>query len=118
VQKKSYILVADDNPNIRKTLKDILTEKGYNVKMVSNGFDLLSAVREQHPRILVLDLMMPEKDGLEVFSTVKSLAPDTRVIIYTGCERYRNSAYARNADKFIAKTEGPKVLLKVIEELS
>ena len=115
--KKTQILIADDNPNIRQTLTDILVERGYAVESVSDGYELLNHLRKKNPDVLILDLIMPQKDGFEVFSTVKGISPSTKIIIYTGFQRYEYSLYAKSADKFLLKSESPKKLLEAIEEM-
>lgn len=115
---KAHIVIADDNANIRLTLKDILTEHDYSVDMVKNGYELIAYLKNSEPDIIILDLMMPEKDGIEVFDCLKCLRPKTKIIIYTAFHRYAESQYARLASKFILKDAPPQDLLKAIEELS
>lgn len=115
--QKTKILIADDNPNIRETLKDILTEKGYDIETVADGYELLNYLKGESPAVLVLDLIMPQKDGMEVFSAVRRISPDTRIIIYTGFQKYEHTMYAKSADKFLLKSEGPEKLIRAIEEV-
>ncbi|GEM_PF-611873 len=117
LRKKVRIVIADDNPDIRQTLKDILTEKEYQVDTVNNGYELIAYLRENNPKILILDMMMPEKDGTEVFNTIRSIQSNIKIIIYTGFQRFENSMYAQNAEKFLLKDENPEKLLQAIEEL-
>lgn len=114
---KINIVIADDNLNILSTLKDILTEKGYIVNTVNNGYELLAYLRNNSPQIVILDLIMPGKDGVEIFYSLKSIRPEVKIIIYTGFHKYEGSLYARNADKFLLKDEPPEKLLDAIEEL-
>jgi len=114
---KAHIVIADDNANIRLTLKDILTEQAYLVDMVKNGYELIAYLKNSEPDIIILDLMMPEKDGIEVFDCLKCLRPKIKIIIYTAFHRYAESQYARLANKFILKDAPPQDLLKAIEEL-
>lgn len=118
MEDKINIVIADDNANIRSTLKDILTEKGYIVDTVDNGYELLSYLRNNSPQIVILDLVMPGKDGVEIFYSLKTIRPEIKIIIYTGFHNYAGSLYARNADKFILKNEPPEKLLNAIEELT
>ena len=112
-----HILVADDNPNIRQTLKDILTERGYSVETVCDGYELLGYLRKKTPEVLILDLIMPQKDGIEAFSAIRRVAPETKIIIYTAFQKYEYSLYAQNADKFLLKSESPERLLEAIADL-
>ena len=63
MSRKIQIVIADDNDLIRQTLKDILTEKGYFVDTVKDGYELLSFLKQNPSDIIILDLMMPEKGG-------------------------------------------------------
>jgi len=117
LRKKIKIVIADDNPGICQTLKDILTEKEYLVDTVRNGYELVTYLRENNPKIVILDLMMPEKDGTEVFNIIRTIQQNIKIIIYTGFQRYENSFYARSAEKFLLKDANPEKLLEAIEEL-
>lgn len=118
MKKKIKILIADDNPKIRSTLKDILTEKEYAACAVKNGYELLSNLKGELPQVIILDLVMPEKDGIDILSTIKSVLPTTKIIIYTGFKKYQNSIYASMADKFLLKADNPENLLQAISELT
>ncbi len=116
--QKIKIVIADDNPNICSTLKDILTEKEFWVETVKNGYELLLNLRKGPAQIIILDLVMPAKDGIEILSTIKSIAPKAKIIIYTGFKKYENSVYAGIADKFLLKGENPEKLLEAIQDLA
>lgn len=118
MRKEIGIVIADDNQSICETLKDILGEKGYFVEAVNNGYELLNYLKKKSPDIIILDLMMPEKDGIETLSCIKTISPKSKIIIYTGFQRYENSIYAHTADKFLLKGNTIEALLKAVEELS
>lgn len=118
MDQKIKIIIADDDPNIRESLKDILVEKKYLVETVKNGYELLASLKKSLSHIIILDLIMPEKDGIEIISAVKSLSPHSKVIIYTGFKRYERSIYARSVDKFLLKAGSPEILLQTISELA
>lgn len=112
------LVIADDNEDIRRTLKDILVERGYFVDTVKDGYELVGYLKKNEPQIIILDLMMPEKDGIEVFDCLKCIRPKTKVIIYTAFHKYETSSFARFADRFILKGVSPQELLDAIKELS
>jgi len=118
MKKEISIVIADDNEGIRQTLKDILSEKGYLVETANNGYELYHYLKKKSPDIIILDLMMPEKDGIEILFSIKTISPGSKIIIYTGFQRYENSIYAQTADRFILKGQTPEDLLKAIDELS
>ena len=71
-----------------------------------------------NPSVIVLDLMMPGKDGVQVFDSIKTISPYSRIIIYTGYEHYKDSVYARKADRFVLKGADFTELLQAIKELA
>lgn len=112
------IVIADDNIYIRDTLRDIFMEEGYkNIDLVSDGLQLLAYLKTHSPEVIILDLMMPERDGLEVFYPIKTLHPQAKIIIYTAFDRYRNSHYAQEADKFFLKNVSPQELISAVKEI-
>lgn len=118
MQNKIKILIADDNANIRQTLQDVLTEKEYLVETVGNGYELLVYLKERSADIIILDIMMPGRSGIEIISTIRSASPCAKIIIYTGFQKYKNSVYAHIVDKFLLKNDDIQGLLQVIEEFS
>ncbi len=113
MQKK--ILIADDNQDLRETLKDLLIEKDYIVDTVVNGYELLAYIKKNVPDIIILDLIMPEKGGVEIVFSIKKIAPNTKIIIYTGYSKYAKSIYAKSVDSFIVKGENLDKLLHTID---
>lgn len=118
MQKKTKIVIADDNPDICKALRDLLSEKEYLVEVVKNGYELLAYLKNKSADIIILDLMMPEKDGMEVISAIKDIAPYTKIVIYTGFAKYNDSSFVKLADRFLLKNENPEKLLLALEEFS
>jgi DNA-binding response OmpR family regulator len=78
------VLVIDDEPGIRDLLDTLLRRKGYDVVLAENGQKGLECFRRERPDVLVLDLKMPEMDGLTVLRQVRSLDARMPVIILTG----------------------------------
>jgi CheY-like chemotaxis protein len=118
MQHQRKVVIADDNKGICDVVKSILEDEGYEVDMVHNGYELLAYLENNNPSIIILDLMMPAKNGLSVLSTVKQICPYSRIVIYTGYQEYENSVYARTADRFLVKGESMEDLVKTIGELT
>ena len=78
------ILVIDDDRGIRHLLDTLLRHKGYSVLLAENGQRGLELFREERPDVIVLDLKMPEMDGLTVLRHVRSLNLTQPVIMYSG----------------------------------
>ena len=60
------ILVADDDPHIRRLIAELLTAEGFKVLMAEDGEEAMQLCREEHPDLMVLDIIMPKMDGMEV----------------------------------------------------
>ena len=78
------VLVIDDEQGIRTLLDTLLSRKGYDVVLAEGGRKGLDLFRRERPDVVVLDLKMPEMDGITVLQQVRSLKPDQPVIILTG----------------------------------
>lgn len=114
---KYKIIIADDNSNICQVVGALLNRKGYLIETVKNGYELLAYLKQKTTDIVILDLIMPEKNGTEILSAIRCLAPNIKIIIYTGFEEYEHSVYAGMADKLLLKSSDPEKLLMIIEEL-
>jgi len=116
--EKRKIVVAEDNKDLCEILKTIFEGEGYDAHFVHDGFSLISYLKEvQDVDAVILDLIMPERGGISIFDTVRTVAPGTKIIIYTGYTSYRNSIFAREAEAFVNKTDGAEKLLKTLDEL-
>ncbi len=83
-REKATILCIDDEEMIRITIGDYLEDSGYTVLKAENGKIGLKMFRERNPDIILVDLRMPEIEGLEVLSTVVKESPETPVIVVSG----------------------------------
>jgi diguanylate cyclase (GGDEF)-like protein len=84
MKTKKKILVVDDDPNLRKTLADILTLKGYESTVAANGAEAIAAAERGMFSLALIDLMLPDMLGLEVMTRIKAISPLTEAIILTG----------------------------------
>lgn len=66
------ILIVEDDPSIREVVTEMLRENGFNVVTASNGQDGLTIALDQHPSLILLDLIMPELDGLSVLEQLRT----------------------------------------------
>jgi len=101
------IMVVDDNPDIITIVKTILEGKGYSVSSASGGAELLNMLKGQKPDLIILDIMMPEMDGLEVLSRLKAASETATipVILLTAKVQYEDvlGGYKLGADYYITK---------------
>ena len=80
---KPSLLIVDDDEVMRETLSDVLRKKGYEVFVASSGNDALSAIRKNIIDLIVLDMRLPDLDGLEVLKRVKEFDTEILVIMMT-----------------------------------
>lgn len=78
------ILIVDDEAYIRKTLKDLLNDEGFEVTTAANGYEALKSLEKDQPDLALLDIWMPGIDGIETLKEIKKLAPELPVIMITG----------------------------------
>lgn len=115
---KIKIVIAEDDHDLCEVLTSILRDEGYSVSYVHDGFALIKHLKEvQDVDGVILDLVMPEKGGLSIFDTIRSVAPATKIIIYTGFTNYRHSVFGRSADAFVGKAEGAEKLINTLKEI-
>ena len=118
----ALVLVVDDEPSIRETIGFILEMEGFQVATAADGEQGLEAVRRLRPPVVLLDAMMPRRDGYDVCRTIKSdpeLAA-THVIMLTamGQKRDRDRALAAGADHFVTKPFDEVELLLLLRRLT
>ena len=78
------ILVIDDEPLIRSMMVTILTRAGFSLEEASDGVTGLAKFHQCHPDIVITDVFMPNRDGLEVVIELKHSYPHTKIIAMTG----------------------------------
>ena len=78
------VLIVEDDPGMNEYIKDILTQKGFEVSSAFNGFSGLDAIRASAPHVVILDIFMPEKDGLEMLVELRRFANSLPVLVISG----------------------------------
>ena len=78
------ILIVDDEPAIRRTLKDILESEKYKVDEATDGLDCLIKVKRTKYDVIISDIKMPKMDGMEALQRLELVAPDVPVIMISG----------------------------------
>ena len=99
------VLVIDDEQGIRSLLDTLLSRKGYDVLLADGGRKGLELFRRERPDVIVLDLNMPEMDGVAVLHQVRSFKPDQPVIILTGAgsPEKEQRVHALGVSEFVEK---------------
>ena len=112
------ILIVDDDPQIRMLLKDRLKMNGYKVAQAENGVQGLDLIVKENPDLVLLDLMMPEMDGMEVLNRITRDYPDLIVVILTafGTIEKAIEAMKLGAYDFLPKPCQPDHILLVVKK--
>jgi CheY-like chemotaxis protein len=92
------ILVIDDIPAVRATWRDILEEAGHDVLEAANGDKALSLLSQEPVELVITDIFMPGKDGIETITELRRVCPDVRIIAVSGYATDRASPYLRIAE--------------------
>ena len=114
------ILIVDDDENIRKVLTTILEDEGYSVESVGTAKKALAKTAENFYNLALIDIRLPDLEGIELLTKIKNTTPKMRKIIITGYPTLRNAVEAvnRGADAYVLKPfEIERVLETITEEL-
>lgn len=116
MKAKEKILVVDDDPNLRKTLADILRVKGYATSVAANGAEAIAAAEQDTFSLALIDLMLPDMSGLDVMARIKARSPLTEAIILTGHASMDTAieATGRGAFSYLLKPYQMDELLRTI----
>jgi len=113
------VLIVDDEAEFRKVIKTILVAKKYHVEHVSDAQMALSKIKNNKYHLVLTDLVMPEKNGLELLDEIKDYDQSIEVIIVTGYGSIDNAVNAmkKGAFSYYIKSNSPEKLLKEIKKL-
>jgi DNA-binding response OmpR family regulator len=115
------ILIAEDNPDIRRLLGKLLALDGHDVDEVVDGESAIAALRKSVPDLVVLDVMMPGKDGLTVLKDMRAegIRDKTKVMLLTAkaSESDWLRGYKAGADGYVSKPFDPEGLIEAIDEI-
>ena len=116
------ILCVEDEPEMIDLIRLILGRRGFEVKGATGGVEGLKMVREQQPDLVLLDLMMPDMDGWEVYQQIKAdeKTKDIPVIVVTAKAQSIDKVlglHIAKVDDYIAKPFSPQDLLNSVEKV-
>ena len=119
---KKRILIADDEPNIVISLEFLMAQAGFEVESVGNGEAALDAIRRNPPDVLLLDVMLPVRDGFEGCQTIRqnpSLAR-LKIVMLTakGRDTEITKGLALGADAYVTKPFATRDLLATVKNLA
>jgi two-component system alkaline phosphatase synthesis response regulator PhoP len=118
----ALILLVDDEPNIRETVSFILEMEGFPVATAADGEEGLEKIRALRPAVVLLDAMMPKRDGFDVCRTVKA-DPElagVKIVMLTalGQKADQEKGHAAGADFYVTKPFDEEELLALLRRLT
>ena len=115
------ILIADDEPNILISLEFLMKREGYEVHLARDGQEALDALRREHPRLLLLDVMMPKKSGFEGCQEARNDygIRSTLILMLTAKGRETDivKGLAMGADAYMTKPFSTRELVQKVREM-
>ncbi len=120
-KKDITILLVDDEPDILEIVGYNLTAEGYNVLTAENGVEAVKVAKKKKPQLIILDVMMPEMDGIEACEQIRKI-PELQNTIITfltarGEDYSQVAGFDAGADDYITKPIRPKVLVSKVKAL-
>ena len=109
--------MVDDNEGIRELYALEFESLGHDVVLARDGEQALEKCRHKQPDLVVLDIGMPEKDGLEVLGEIAAMNGGTPVIVNTAYPMFKLDYRARKAVAWLEKSSNLKKLLDTVEEI-
>lgn len=116
------VLIIDDEPHILLMVKKMLERAGYEVDLASNGSEGLRLFDSVQPDLVITDIIMPEKEGLETIREMRRQSKDLKIIAMSGggkisADNYLETARIFGAARLIEKPFSQNLLLSYVEEL-
>ncbi len=112
------ILVVDDAAFMRMMIRDILVKEGYSIQEAVNGRDAVEKFEELRPDLVTLDVTMPEMDGIEALSAIRTIDPEACVLMVSamGQQALIIQALEAGASDFLIKPFQPTKVLATVKK--
>jgi two-component system, chemotaxis family, chemotaxis protein CheY len=116
------ILIIDDDRMVREALEALLSDAGYDVTLANEGKQGLETFAVLQPSLVITDILMPEKEGMETIQDLRRLAPTLPIIAISGGGRVGNMSFLKVAQQFganrtFSKPFEPDEILDAVAEL-
>jgi two-component system alkaline phosphatase synthesis response regulator PhoP len=120
-KKETTILLVDDEPDILEIIAYNLSAEGYDVITAENGVVAISKAKKHKPQLIILDVMMPEMDGIEACEKLRGISELSETVITfltaRGEDYSQVAGFDAGADDYITKPIKPKVLISKVKSL-
>ncbi|MAP80191.1 MAG: DNA-binding response regulator [Aequorivita sp.] len=120
-KKDITILLVDDEPDILEIIRYNLTTEGYTVETADNGVEAIKQAKKLKPQLIIMDVMMPEMDGIEACENIRAIPELSETVITfltaRGEDYSQMAGFDAGADDYITKPIKPKVLVSKVKAL-
>jgi len=121
-ENMAEILIVDDDSEIRQVLRKLFEMKGFTVREAENGKVCLECYRKQPADVVILDILMPEMEGIETIRKLRQIDADVNVIAFSGGGRLAGEYYLKMVKGFapryvFTKLVDPAVILDAVKEI-
>lgn len=121
-EQKPLVLMVDDEPTILKIMGRLLQISGFELSTAADGEEGLAKVKAEHPRVVILDLMLPKMNGFQVCEAIKQdpACKGIPVVIFTARNQPEDEERCRKlgADAYFPKTHATDDFIKTIQQLA
>jgi CheY-like chemotaxis protein len=116
---RKTILIADDEPAMRRLIRDSLSEKSYEIVEAADGRAVIKMIQNASVDLIITDVCMPERDGLETIQAIRRLRVNTKILAVSGAfdGLFLAAARAFGADAALAKPFRPNDLADCVDQL-
>lgn len=123
---EKLVLIADDDPDVRESLKLMLSATPYELTFAANGEQVLEQINKRTPDLLVLDLLMPKMDGFEVIKNLKNSPSfsEIPILILTAVRKQASerryeleTGISMDIDDYVEKPVNPKDFIHRVEKI-
>ncbi len=111
------ILIVEDEPAQQLLYETEFQEMGFRTVIARDGQEAIDKVREVHPDVVILDLMLPRKHGLDALREVLAADPNLPVIIHTAYSHYKDDFMSWAAEEYVVKSSDLGELKKAVERV-
>lgn len=113
------IIIVEDNSELREGLEDHLSQEGFRVSALEDGEQLSAAISANTPDAILMDLNLPDEDGIDIIKRIKRAYPRLGVVVLTARVRSldRKQAYEAGADVFLTKPAGAEEVSTVLKSV-
>jgi diguanylate cyclase (GGDEF)-like protein len=112
IRYRGKLLVAEDDPEVARTLEQCLVKHGYQVTVVKDGIRVMNYIKNQHPELILLSFQLPGLGGLEILKWIKTEYPEILIIVMTNSvsEQTAVELFKAGADEYLKKPFDPELV--------